>query len=274
MAIYRTLLLLVSCALSVGSQRGPFLPHHLRPGPGAGGLVPPPHPALQQRTWPQKPNTTGCRPSLLTTGRVSIKDHGARGDGVHDDAPALRAAMEETWRCGGSVTVPTGDYLINSTVQLAHCSIIGVGNEPVGYAGAAEVVAYDTGPAVRLFTLNPAGPVLQAGYLPGQVGYNASGGQNQTNYGAGVYLERLSIEGLETGMIIANVAWVRLRNCGVAAEALTNRSDNAALLICTPAPTRCERVCVIDSYRRRPQIIPFGCGSRTVAPFPSERGRA
>eukprot|EP01045_Picozoa_sp_COSAG04_P038385 COSAG04_NODE_10263_length_791_cov_1.140173_2_plen_61_part_01 len=37
MAMYRAMLLLVSCALSVGSQQGaPLLPHHLRPGPGRG----------------------------------------------------------------------------------------------------------------------------------------------------------------------------------------------------------------------------------------------
>jgi hypothetical protein len=170
------------------------------------------------RTWPLKPNTTGCRPSLLATGRVSVKDHGAKGDGLHDDAPALRLAIEETWHCGGSVVFPTGNYLINSTVQLAHCSLIGIGNEPVGYEGAAAVVAYDTGPAVRLFTRNPAGPVLQVGYLRGDTFYNTTMNQTLT---AGVYLEKLAIEGLETGMVIANTCWVRLRNCGVSATACT-----------------------------------------------------
>jgi hypothetical protein len=125
---------------------------HRKPGPGQ-GLLPPSHPLLAAWTWPSIPNTTNCRPSLLATGHVSVKEHGAKGDGVHDDAAALRSAVMETWHCGGSVVIPTGNYLINSTVQLAHCSLIGVGSEPVGYGGAAETVAYDTGPAVRLFTM-------------------------------------------------------------------------------------------------------------------------
>ena len=76
------------------------------------------------------------------------------------------------------------------------------------------------------------GPVLQTGYLPGQSGYDATGGPNQTNAGGGVYLQGLSIEGLETGMIVANTAWVRLRNCGVAAYGLlTGNENNAAMCV-------------------------------------------
>ena len=210
---------------------------HGKPAPG--NLVPPA--GARSRNFPPTPNTTLCRASVLATGQILIKDHGAKGNGVHDDAPALRAAIAEGWRCGGQVLIPTGNYLINSTVQLGHCAIIGVGTTPIGYGGAADVVAYDTGPAVRLFTRNASGPVLQAGYLPGSAGYAtlAAGGCPGGRVGAtggcqtfgGAYLEGLSIEGLETGLIIANTCWIRLRNCGVSAELLTGTANNAAMVV-------------------------------------------
>lgn len=53
----------------------------------------------------------GGRWKLQYSGAVSVKQFGAKGDGVHDDAPPIQAcvtAVTDTW-------IPAGNYLMNST---------------------------------------------------------------------------------------------------------------------------------------------------------------
>lgn len=45
---------------------------------------------------------------------VSIVDFGAVGDGVHDDAPALRAALAAAAKDDGVVIFPSGPVRISS----------------------------------------------------------------------------------------------------------------------------------------------------------------
>ena len=67
---------------------------------------------------------------------ASIKDFGAIGDGVTDDAPAINAAISELLKgypasnnTAVSIFFPAGTYLINSTLLLyPYLSIIGDGN--------------------------------------------------------------------------------------------------------------------------------------------------
>jgi len=55
---------------------------------------------------------------------VSVAGFGARGDGVHDDAPAVEAAANAT-PAGGTLFFPLGIYLFNSqtTTSGNHCSV-------------------------------------------------------------------------------------------------------------------------------------------------------
>ena len=56
---------------------------------------------------------------------VSVKDFGAVGDGVTDDTVAIQAALTYTEsRGGGTVYVPTGTYLISSTIKLGRYNIL------------------------------------------------------------------------------------------------------------------------------------------------------
>lgn len=52
-------------------------------------------------------------------GLLSVKRFGAHGDAVHDDAPAVRAAMRCLGYIGGSIFFPPGYYLVNSTIVVA-----------------------------------------------------------------------------------------------------------------------------------------------------------
>lgn len=60
---------------------------------------------------------TGCW-LLEVNGTISVRQFGAKGDGVTDDAPAFRAALAAT-PIGGTLFVPTGIYLMNSAVNNA-----------------------------------------------------------------------------------------------------------------------------------------------------------
>lgn len=46
--------------------------------------------------------------------RISVRDTGARGDGVHDDTAAFQRAIDALTDAGGTVEVPAGRYLIDA----------------------------------------------------------------------------------------------------------------------------------------------------------------
>jgi polygalacturonase len=48
----------------------------------------------------------------------SVRDYGARGDGVHDDTAAFQAAINSLPSTGGTVTVPAGKYLIDAVKSV------------------------------------------------------------------------------------------------------------------------------------------------------------
>lgn len=54
---------------------------------------------------------------------VSVKDFGAKGDGVTDDAPAIQAAVDSLPTSGGTVFVPAGDYRLGDSIVIGHDNI-------------------------------------------------------------------------------------------------------------------------------------------------------
>ena len=63
-------------------------------------------PALALTTPPTRARGTTLR---------NVKDYGAFGDGIHDDTAAIQAAINSLPTTGGTVTVPPGTYLIDTS---------------------------------------------------------------------------------------------------------------------------------------------------------------
>lgn len=54
-------------------------------------------------------------PRARGNARISVRDHGARGDGAHDDTAAFQRAIDALPDDGGTVEVPAGSYVIDPT---------------------------------------------------------------------------------------------------------------------------------------------------------------
>ena len=60
-------------------------------------------------------STTDIAPRARGSARIDVRDHGAKGDGIHDDTAAFQAAVDALPAAGGTVNVAAGDYLIDPT---------------------------------------------------------------------------------------------------------------------------------------------------------------
>ena len=49
---------------------------------------------------------------------VRVEDHGAKGDGLSDDSPALERAVAAAWTGGGTVFFRPGEYLLSRTLRV------------------------------------------------------------------------------------------------------------------------------------------------------------
>lgn len=71
-------------------------------------------------TFKQAGSSTQRTVQLKIQESISVKDFGAVGDGVTDDTAAIQAAVDAVVAAsGGKVFVPTGKYLVSSTIDLA-----------------------------------------------------------------------------------------------------------------------------------------------------------
>lgn len=92
--------------------------------------------------------------------QVTVRDFGAKGDGVTDDTQAFASAMKAVAEKGGTVQVPVGNYLIETHLNIpANVTLEGIWKIPTAwtqYEGstllAVEGEGSETGPA--FITLN------------------------------------------------------------------------------------------------------------------------
>lgn len=176
-----------------------------------------------------------CAQYVPDGGLIDIQRFGGAGDGLTDNAAAIRRAVNATRACGGSIKFPTGRYYVSETIQLArdsewggYASFVGVGMPIFKGDQRFSFVAYNTGPTALLFSKQPTGPVIRIGE------HNVSGGANDgggLGCGGNVYFENIGLSGLESGLHIINSAWVRLRNVGVKASVHTGGDSNAAMVV-------------------------------------------
>ena len=77
------------------------------------------------------------------TSPVSVKDFGAKGDGVTDDTGTIQAAVSAVPAAGGAVHVPTGRYLISAPIVIkSGTRLFGDGPGSVFLAAASWPGAY------------------------------------------------------------------------------------------------------------------------------------
>ena len=77
-----------------------------------------------QVSFTQAGSTYGRNVQLKLQESVSVKDFGAVGDGVTDDAAAIQAAFNSLGATGGTVLFPNSTYLIGATVAIPSNTIV------------------------------------------------------------------------------------------------------------------------------------------------------
>lgn len=83
---------------------------------------------------------------LFAAGRAaSVRDFGARGDGIADDTDAIAAAVAKT--ADGAVEFPRGDYRITRTIEI---TLRETGRLGLAGRGGARVIMAGAGPAFRI----------------------------------------------------------------------------------------------------------------------------
>lgn len=104
---------------------------------------------------------------------VSVKDFGAVGDGVTNDAVAIQSAAS----AGGTIYVPAGTYRVNQTINLSHNTILSIDQRAtITHASAGDVVFAVRGAITNsaTFTAVTAGayqitPASVSGYAAGDM---------------------------------------------------------------------------------------------------------
>ena len=111
-------------------------------------------PAPQPAPQPPPPAAPQAAPATAPSS-VDVRAYGAKGDGVADDTEAFRAAMAAVAAKGGVVSVPVGDYLIKTHLDVPPgVTLEGVWRSPTAKTQrfgttllAVEGAGAETGPA-------------------------------------------------------------------------------------------------------------------------------
>lgn len=78
--------------------------------------------------------------SMITGAPVNVKDYGAVGDGVTNDAVAMQAAITAVATTGQAIYVPAGTYVIGSALtSTGHLNMVGDGDKSVLDFSAATI---------------------------------------------------------------------------------------------------------------------------------------
>jgi hypothetical protein len=95
------------------------------------------------------------------TAVLNVKNYGALGNGVHDDTAAIQAAINALPSSGGTVYIPAGTYMIDTTKNIRLRSYMLLSMDP------AAILKAKTNSAIRSYVL----------YLNGLTQVEVAGGQ-------------------------------------------------------------------------------------------------
>ena len=166
-AVIAAAVLVVSCAAAVAVQQaGPAETPKAAPAPPA--QKPPAEPAPLEKVPDASQAPTPAQPAATapatapapttapaTTATVDVRAFGAKGDGAADDTEAFRAALATVAEKGGVVSVPAGEYMIKTHLEVPPgVTLEGAWRAPTAKAPrlgttllAVEGAGAETGPA-------------------------------------------------------------------------------------------------------------------------------
>lgn len=99
---------------------------------------------------------------------VSVLDFGAVGDGVADDTAAIQAAINAVGAAGGAVHIPSGSYLISSTITVVNYGVSLIGESSSALWDGATNVNSAGSKLIKSSSLNA--PAIQVGTFTGAAG--------------------------------------------------------------------------------------------------------
>lgn len=150
---------------------------------------------------------------------VSVRDFGAKGDGITDDTAAIQAAIDylaASGTGGGVLYFPAGRYRTTSTIYVKNgVRLVGTGCGGFPYHGAASqhsIILADFGTNVNQWVIDSDTRLISGG---ARVAYNAFVGAGLGSEFSGLY--QVGIDGLHVVAVdqTTNIIWggIRLVGC-------------------------------------------------------------
>jgi len=183
------------------------------------------------------PNATWAE-AVAVAGLLSVKLFGAVGNGSHDDAEAVRRAMNATTLCGGCVFFPPGRYFFNSTVALAGCvkgsqgggGTDGTSEPMVDISGGSGIIPVTVNNSLFLSDVAVHGDhcaiyiVNTAGVRFVNVGAHASVDADHGNYteeGCNATACNVVLGSMSAAMVVENSFWLWFERVAFSAQGLS-----------------------------------------------------
>lgn len=152
--------------------------------------------------------TDGGRWKLTHNGEVSVKQFGAKGDGVTDDTAAFAAAHKHVQTTGGTIYVPSGTYIVGMTADWANGSASGwLDTADRTYSVSFRI--YGDGPSSVIKAKSGTGHAI---YYNTPIGAAVPSDRVHTRW---ITVEDLAFDcnAEPYGLKIANAGAIRVRNC-------------------------------------------------------------